>query len=429
MSDPLLIAFTGSWGSGCTTAVDYLTENRDGNNEYISVSISTKIEELLKQIEKEGNPAEKLGDTFNNVYEGDLGRVLEKAEKGPADKKEALQDIGNALREKNGGAYLIEELKESIDKNLSEGKSVIIDQIKNLAEHFFLEGNFRNYYLVNINASYENRLKRHPDIPENRFFELDDRDAHESQPRTGGGGGRINNYAFGQQVSKCVDAADLVVLNNIHGDAGKEKYFNYIKTYFEFLHGVDPNRSPQPQEMFMTAARNISLKSNCLKRKVGAVIIKDNYIVSSGYNDVPVWAETCAQKYKNCYRDKLIVLFEEVEWRTKPPESVRDKNEFETVFRKHLDLCRAIHAEERAIIQTAKLGGVSLTGTVLYTTLFPCQLCAKKIIEVGIKKVVYCEPYPYKEAKDMLLESGVTLEEFHGVKAKAFFKLYEHTRL
>ncbi|RLC41547.1 MAG: hypothetical protein DRH49_05275, partial [Candidatus Coatesbacteria bacterium] len=98
-------------------------------------------------------------------------------------------------------------------------------------------------------------------------------------------------------------------------------------------------------------------------------------------------------------------------------------HEIKNTYNKHLDLCRAIHAEERAIIQLARLGGVSIIGSIIYVTTFPCQLCSKKIIESGIKEVVYCEPYPNIEGKKLLYQSGIKLREFEGIKARAYFKL------
>jgi deoxycytidylate deaminase len=92
---------------------------------------------------------------------------------------------------------------------------------------------------------------------------------------------------------------------------------------------------------------------------------------------------------------------------------------------KALDLCRALHAEENAILQISYLGGFPLKDAILYTTTFPCLLCAKKILANGIKEVVYVEPYPVEEARQMLESAGVTLTKFEGVKAQAFYKLFK----
>ena len=75
--------------------------------------------------------------------------------------------------------------------------------------------------------------------------------------------------------------------------------------------------------------------------------------------------------------------------------------------------------------EVAKLGGVNLHNSVLYTTTFPCLLCAKKIVTVGIKKVIYIEPYPMKEARELLENCQIELIKFEGVKSSAFYKLFE----
>ncbi len=108
---------------------------------------------------------------------------------------------------------------------------------------------------------------------------------------------------------------------------------------------------------------------------------------------------------------------------------------------KLLDLCRSLHAEENAILNLAKYGARlpsidipeeknedgekdDIKGCVLYSTTFPCNLCANKIVTMGIRKVVYAEPYDMKEAKEIFSKNGVKLERFQGVKSRAFSRFY-----
>jgi len=92
---------------------------------------------------------------------------------------------------------------------------------------------------------------------------------------------------------------------------------------------------------------------------------------------------------------------------------------------KLLDLCRALHAEENAIINLAKNGrAVPLNQCTLYTTTYPCRLCAHKIVGLGIKKILYLEPYPDEEAKSVIRNAGISDEFFEGVTFKAYFRLY-----
>lgn len=90
---------------------------------------------------------------------------------------------------------------------------------------------------------------------------------------------------------------------------------------------------------------------------------------------------------------------------------------------KLLDMCRALHAEEVAILNLIQ-NGVASNDLVLYTTTQPCNLCANKIVNSGIKKVIYAEPYTMKEAHDILKER-VDVVRFQGIKSNAFFKLFK----
>ncbi|MFX0027290.1 MAG: cytidine/deoxycytidylate deaminase family protein [Candidatus Hermodarchaeota archaeon] len=138
---------------------------------------------------------------------------------------------------------------------------------------------------------------------------------------------------------------------------------------------------------FMKIAEVVSLRSTCIKRKVGAVLVKDSYIVSTGYNGAP-------PGFKHCTSD--------------------------TCVRKNLksgekpELCRGVHAEINCIIQAA-IHGTSIKGdTILYTTTFPCMTCLKLLINAGIKRLLYKEGYNMenKVKESLLKESSLIIEEF-----------------
>ena len=87
-------------------------------------------------------------------------------------------------------------------------------------------------------------------------------------------------------------------------------------------------------------------------------------------------------------------------------------------------MCRALHAEENAILGLSGVVKPRKGELVLYTTTFPCNLCANKIIAAGIKTVYYAEPYTMKEAKELLVKIGVDIKKFEGIKSIAYFRLY-----
>ncbi len=141
---------------------------------------------------------------------------------------------------------------------------------------------------------------------------------------------------------------------------------------------------PDWDHYFMEIARVVSKRSTCLRRSVGAVLVKNKQILATGYNGTPKGMEHCDKV--GCLREKLHV-----------PSG------------KNHELCRGIHAEQNAVIQGA-VHGVSVEGATLYCTHQPCVVCTKILINAGVVRVVYQNPYPDKLAEDMLAASGMKVE-------------------
>ena len=135
-------------------------------------------------------------------------------------------------------------------------------------------------------------------------------------------------------------------------------------------------------EYFMQMAELTAKRSTCLRRQVGAVIVKDRHIIATGYNGAPRGLKHCEEK-GGCLRQQLGV-----------PSGQRH------------ELCRALHAEQNAIIQAATLGQSIEDGTI-YVTHQPCVICAKMIINAGIKRIVVREAYPDEMATEILDEAGI----------------------
>ena len=95
---------------------------------------------------------------------------------------------------------------------------------------------------------------------------------------------------------------------------------------------------------------------------------------------------------------------------------------------KRLEYCRALHAEENAILQSAKIGGMPIENGTIYTTTYPCELCAKKLYQIGIRTIYYTEPYPESISEQVFLEDGTKIIEripFEGVKSHSYFRLFK----
>ncbi len=143
---------------------------------------------------------------------------------------------------------------------------------------------------------------------------------------------------------------------------------------------------PSWDEYFMRLAYLVSTRSTCTRRHVGAVIVKDKRVLSTGYNGPPRGLAHC--DITGCMRENLGI-----------PSGERH------------ELCRGLHAEQNAIIQAA-VYGVSIKDATIYVTNHPCVVCAKMLINAQIKEIVYAEGYPDDLAKLMLLESGIKVRRY-----------------
>ena len=135
----------------------------------------------------------------------------------------------------------------------------------------------------------------------------------------------------------------------------------------------------------MQMAELTAKRSTCLRRQVGAIIVKDKHIIATGYNGAPKGLPHC-EELGGCYREKLGI-----------PSGERH------------ELCRALHAEQNAIIQAATLGQ-SIEGATIYVTHQPCIICAKMIINAGIGRIVVRNGYPDKMSEDMVKEANLEIE-------------------
>lgn len=140
---------------------------------------------------------------------------------------------------------------------------------------------------------------------------------------------------------------------------------------------------PSWEEYFIEIAHLVASRSTCLRRKVGAILVKDKRILSTGYNGAPRNLAHCEEV--GCLRNKL-----------KIPSGQRQ------------EICRGLHAEQNAIIQAA-LYGINVKGATLYCTHQPCITCSKMLINAGIKKIIFQGKYPDSLAREMLKEAGIEL--------------------
>lgn len=327
----------------------------------------------------------------------------------------------------------------------------LIECFRNPFEIDYFRKRFHEFYLFSVYSDEEFRFKRAED-----YYALSENDCIAIDNVDQGGDYVIDQFA--QNIKRCVYLADISVTNlKLPYDLYQEllRYYALIKK---------PGCiKPTHMERNMNLAYSISLNSTCICRQVGAVIINQSYVVGAGWNDtgggrlgciyrqrgdvtktnnqsLPIASERDYATFKGiitskdvnldhsfCYKDEMGKLRKEqaVKDDTLNPNCHDFLEDFETRSLQH---CRALHAEENAILQTSKLGGTGIKGATLYTTTFPCELCAKKIRQVGIKRIVYCEPYPRSVSMDVFFKESMKKFEalpFEGVKSPSFFRLFK----
>jgi deoxycytidylate deaminase/dephospho-CoA kinase len=398
MNNPHIIGLTGSFGSGCSYIGQHILR---GKFRYDFLSLS---EHVLKPLFKE-----------------ETGKEPDQAE------RHELQRFGDEIRSANGAGHLAEQIIDRISEENNKGENQsgwIVDSIRNPAEIRALRRFSRNFFLFGVYADKETRWERvKAKYGENRhdFDEDDQNDTGE------------DNEDFGQRVGDCFYEADIVLTNDVpitvRGNADFEALTGEVGQYVDLVQKPLSKQQPiRRDESLMAAAYVLSQRSSCRKRKVGAVIADaEGNIISSGYNEVPAYERPCTKIYNDCHRDWLVDrFFSEVAFQIK--NAKQESPSLKRLFRKQfkiLDYCRALHAEENAIVNLARNGrSVPLEKCVLYTTTYPCRMCANKIVNVGIKEVVYLEPYPDEQAKSILKNSDVNDRFFKGVTFKAYSRLY-----
>ena len=138
---------------------------------------------------------------------------------------------------------------------------------------------------------------------------------------------------------------------------------------------------------FMELTELVGTWASCYRRKVGAVIVKDKRVMTTGYNGAPAGIASCMERGE-CLREKMNI-----------PSGT------------HAETCYAAHAEQNAIIQAAR-SGTNVEGATLYCTHQPCVICAKMIINAGIKHVIFKEGYPDEFSVRLFNEANVELEKY-----------------
>lgn len=291
----------------------------------------------------------------------------EMAKKKVAITRENLIKFANEMRTTYGPSILAEKVLAKLDPD----KNYIVDSVRNPFEVETLRKR-KDFHLIVIEAEPKVRFERtktrareNDPMTYEDFLKIDAAEAGSRDPAS-------------QQLNRTQELADAAVENN----GSIDEFHDQIKQVIRLL-SANTER-PDWNTYFMNIAQMVALRSNCMKRKVAAVLVKDQRIISTGYNGTP-------RGIKNCNEGGC------------PRCSHFGKSGT------NLDVCVCSHAEENAVVQAA-YHGVSVKGGTLYTTFSPCLNCTKMIINAGIAEVIYNVAYPMEDASTRLLkEAGITV--------------------
>jgi dCMP deaminase len=283
--------------------------------------------------------------------------------------RDNLTRIGNELREKHGPSVLAERML----RTLHDAQNYVIDSFRNPSEveAFRRRSDFVLWAVTATPAVRFERIKvrareSDPDTLAH-FLAVEEREAHNVDPTK-------------QSINACEKAADLKIPNNGSLEVLHKRLTNVLRTTLKQI------KRPSWDSYFLSIAQVVARRSNCLKRKVAAVIVKDGRIISTGYNGTP-------RNTRNCYEGGC------------PRCSAVGPSG------QGLSECVCSHGEENAIVQAA-YHGISIKGSTLYTTYSPCLLCTKMIINSGVTEVVYNTDYPLGDAaRNLIQEAGVHLRK------------------
>ncbi len=306
---------------------------------------------------------------FHCLSLSDILRELLKEENVPITRENLIKK-GNEVRAKRGWGALADIALKKIPSH----SNYVVDSIRNPAEVDRLRESGR-FFLFYITADpkirFERMRKRGREADPNSYELFLKFDRMEMEGKEGE-----------QNLLAVKEKADVVIENN----ASLDEFYDAIDGALSKVSKEFRMRRPSWDEYFMQIAHVVAGRSNCIKRKVAAIIVKDRRIISTGYNGTPKGTKNCSEG--GCPRCNSF------------SESGKD-----------LEQCLCSHGEENAIVQAA-LHGIAIKGATLYTTFSPCLLCAKMIINSGIREVVYEGQYPLEEkARQLLEEAGVQIRK------------------
>ena len=315
--------------------------------------------EFVKFLEARSFTVLSLSDVIRQVL----------ADRGLSETRERMIEVGQEMRRQSGPGALAQRLANQLQPD----RNYAIDSIRHPVEVEILRHCGQDFHLVWIDAKLETRFvrlrARGRDGDPGSVSELELLEARE----------RGSDDPNAQQLDQVQAEASFTLVNDGTLEAFQMQIESWVRNNLAFSR-------PGWDEYFMDIARTVASRSNCVKRKVAAVVTRDKRIISTGYNGTPRGTTNCNEG--GCPRCNDLAA-----------------------GGTRLDECVCSHAEENAITQAA-YHGVSLKGGTVYTTFSPCLQCTKMIINAGLAEVIFQSEYPLGQVSlDLLTEAGVRLRQ------------------
>ena len=348
-------------------------------------------------------------------------------------------------------AQRINEIVKSIhteNKAKSRPTLIVIDAIRSPLEALFFQDRYASFYLVAVSCPDDQRRARlrQIGIPDVAIELIDKQENKSRDPKDPA-------YFSVQDIPSCLQKADIYITNP-NGKDLITQLANLTSQLIRFtsLMSHPGLITPTSVERCMQIATTAKLNSGCISRQVGAAVSDENYSIQSiGWNDAPQGQVPCSLRGRDGLlnghdkvafseyekNDTEFIEFAKKKWLKFVPISDAGKNIsycFKSDYNELKDdknqvHTRSLHAEENAFLQISKNGGRGLKGGKLFTTASPCELCAKKAYQLGIKHIYYIDPYPGIATKH-ILQGGSNNPQMHlffGAIGKAFQRLYTPT--
>jgi dCMP deaminase len=336
--------------------------------------------------------------------------------------------------------------KAEIDEKDKKNALIVIDAVRNPFEAFYFKDRYSAFYLISVNTEDETRKSRLFNKLNKNQSEIDAIDKKEYKNKL-----TKEKIFISQNIPKCIEISDIHLTNPTRNEADCSFLTQQLFRYLALI--IHPGLvTPTPIERCMQIAYSAKLNSGCISRQVGAVITDANYSIKAvGWNDTAAGQVPCLlRSAENLLKHDDVEAFSDYENNDKKfreaMKSKYQKIDNQKLDGRNLSYCfkdvqnfieekdnqvhtRSLHAEENAFLQITKYGGEGIEGGILFTTASPCELCSKKAYQLGIKKVIYIDPYP-GIANNHILKIGNNskrpeLQLFYGVIGNAYHKLYQ----